>query len=303
MDTARSSSTDKPKKAASSYQPDAEDLEALGQEVLIQAPTKEVPGRDPLDRFYTRPEIAGVLVDVVPGAGAYRRVLEPHVGAGAFARAVRRRFPDARLHGLDFDPEAPGRVDVHRFEAVDFLRWRPAGEWERPDWIVGNPPYAVAVAPVPCDRCNATGCKRCKKKGDKPAGLYQPRPIPVLERHLEHALDIVPIGGAVSFLLRLGTLAGRARARLWQDFPPRFTWPLSPRPPFVGEKSGKYEWAWIHIVKGYSGPREWAPLDWKLYLEGRPELAELEGTSEDSPTEALELELSKRPQVARELEG
>ena len=92
------------------------------------------PSRD-LDKFYTRPDVAGRCVRIalaaigpLPGRVLY---IEPAAGDGAFLDEM----PEPRV-GLDIAP-APSRPDILK---ADFLRWRPEGEADAVV-VIGNPPF------------------------------------------------------------------------------------------------------------------------------------------------------------------
>ena len=90
--------------------------------------------RRPLDAYYTPDALAAALVgrlSIAPGLP----VLEPHVGGGAFARALRAR--GAHVTGIDLDPEAAGLADCDEARVGDFL----TAATEAADLVVGNPPY------------------------------------------------------------------------------------------------------------------------------------------------------------------
>ena len=93
--------------------------------------------RDELDRFYTPAPLAEVLVAQLP-IDRQSKVLEPHAGLGAFARAARR--VGAIVTANDIDPGAPGLEYGQRSRCGDFLTMPD----ERFDWIIGNPPYSAA---------------------------------------------------------------------------------------------------------------------------------------------------------------
>ena len=97
--------------------------------------------RDALDRYYTPDSVAMRLVAAVPDLGARVHpltILEPSCGGGAFMRALRLRWPDARISGVDVDPEAPMQ-DSAGVTITDFLTVR-----EPVDLILGNPPFNAA---------------------------------------------------------------------------------------------------------------------------------------------------------------
>ena len=93
--------------------------------------------RDALDRYYTPDEVAGKLVRELPISG---RVLEPHVGGGAFLRAMPS---GVEVTAGDIDPLAPGLTNASRCYVGDFEAHR--GSY---DWVIGNPPYRHAEAHV-----------------------------------------------------------------------------------------------------------------------------------------------------------
>lgn len=92
-------------------------------------------GRRERDAYYTPDALARACVsvlDIAPGS----RVLEPHVGGGAFVRAVRTQQPTAHVTGCDINPGALGLAACDVDIDGDFLGLD--GEY---DFIVGNPPF------------------------------------------------------------------------------------------------------------------------------------------------------------------
>ena len=105
--------------------------------------------RDPLGRCYTPDALARVIVDAVDSArplGPGATVLEPSVGGGAFARAARLRWHDARLIVVDVDPAAPGLAYDADVPAI-------CGDWPTVareglppvDLVIGIPAFGRAV--------------------------------------------------------------------------------------------------------------------------------------------------------------
>ena len=90
--------------------------------------------RIPLDAYYTPDALAASLVALLP-IEATDTVLEPHVGGGAFARALRGRC----LHvvGCDINGESVGMRECDSGLIGDFLAFDGASY----RWIVGNPPF------------------------------------------------------------------------------------------------------------------------------------------------------------------
>lgn len=105
---------------------------------------------DPLERWYTPEPLAAAIVDGLLGWNdeAPRTVVEPSVGGGAFARAVRRRWPSSLLIGIDADPEAAGLAICDRRHVDDWPRWARGVLGERGALVVGNPPFKGAIEHV-----------------------------------------------------------------------------------------------------------------------------------------------------------
>jgi hypothetical protein len=199
-----------------------------------------------------------------------------------------------RLHAIDVDPRAPGLAAVKAeggWTGVgDFLEL----ELPKVEVVIGNPPFGEPQGPTVCPKCSGTGqelrreqpthpiewdeheavTKRAPSPGwlavtheGKPrwrgpcsrcdgTGIYTPPPLPAAERHVRRALDAVPVGGHVVFLLRLAFLESVERAPLFIDHPLRQVWVLRKRPSFVKGRtsstdSAAYGWFWW--VKGYAG--------------------------------------------------
>ena len=108
----------------------------------------------PDDDYFPTPDAlchAAVRV-LLPGefrpstAGSGISVLDPGCGSGAWGRALRARLPHARIVGVEQDA---GRIAVAR-EAYTYVLWGDflkIRRWPLAfDFIVGNPPYALAEA-------------------------------------------------------------------------------------------------------------------------------------------------------------
>lgn len=103
--------------------------------------------RDPLDRFFTPDALAHIIVaELRAMIPTPRHIVEPSVGGGAFARAARRAWPEARITGVDVDPAAEGKRDVDTFVLGDWPEL--AGRLEVVDLVLGNPPF-TGVAAIP----------------------------------------------------------------------------------------------------------------------------------------------------------
>ena len=115
---------------------------------LFAAPDGLGPVGDPLGRCYTPMPLAEAIVASLP-ALSRPLIVEPSVGGGAYARALRRRYPDGRVVGIDIDPTAEGLDACHERHVGDWPTL--ARYWDRlpglglVDLIAGNPPFGRAV--------------------------------------------------------------------------------------------------------------------------------------------------------------
>lgn len=156
------------------------------------------------DAYYTPDALAEALVAMLP---INRRDLcvEPHVGGGAFARALHRR--GASVIGVDIDPDASGFewcAETHR--ACDWLSFpKDTGPI---DWVIGNPPFRNFGA------------------------------------HADKALSLEPSLG-VAFLLRLAVLESAKRADWWRTRMPSYLYPIAKRPSFTGGSTDSCAYGWF----------------------------------------------------------
>lgn len=151
--------------------------------------------RDSLDRYYTPEWAAETIVDWI-GIAAGDVVLEPHVGGGSFARALRKR--GAVVFGCDVDEDAPGFADCDERVGENFLNVTQSELKSRGSvkFIIANPPFKA------------------------------------WREHAEHALRLaVP---RVVFLLRMTALGGADGPDWWASHNPTRVGVLSRRPSFSG---------------------------------------------------------------------
>jgi hypothetical protein len=178
--------------------------------------------RRPLDAYHTPPDLASALVrllPIVPGALAW----EPHAGGGAFVAAL--NTAGAVVTASDIDPDAPGLTAARVSFVADFLAMDESDPQERPDWIVGNPPF----------------------KG--------------FEAHLDHALAWAP---DVAYLLRLAVMESAGRVDAWGRWPLRHVWVLAERPSFTGGQTDSAAYGFFWFRRGYRGPVTVTPgWSWK----------------------------------------
>lgn len=165
-------------------------------------------------------------------------VIEPSAGAGAFVRAARATWPQSQIVAVE--PNGFGAL-LGLADMVGACSWEA---WDEPiataALILGNPPY------------NLPGDGRGK---DSPT---------TAERHVLLALDRLPEGGTVAFLLRLAFLSGGGRIdRLHMRHPPSALWPITPRPCFTGDgKTDASEYGIFVWTKGRVGLCDLRPLRW-----------------------------------------
>lgn len=95
-----------------------------------------------LDAYYTSDDVAERCVSTLPDLNG-RRIIEPSVGGGAFARAIRSCAIPSGLVGVDVNENADG-FDLCNEERIgDFMTVDATA-----DWVIGNPPYSHAEAHV-----------------------------------------------------------------------------------------------------------------------------------------------------------
>lgn len=209
----------------------------MSQLNLLSGEQKAIPQRGQrieLDAYYTPDRVARAAVGVLPIEPG-DIVWEPHVGGGAWARAL-LSMTEADVWVSDIDPSADGlsstaylnieRQPHRRRGGVDFAVDR---EWDGiADWIIGNPPYNLA------------------------------------RLHVERAINAT--GRHVVMLLRLAFVESAKRIDFWQRHPARHIWMLASRPSFTvggGTDSAAYGLFWWD--KHHHSETTCTPCwDWKL---------------------------------------
>lgn len=99
--------------------------------------------RAALDAYWTPDACAEACVAWLGRQGLLgRTAIEPSVGGGAWARALRRVEPKTAVTGVDLDPDAPGLPDCDAGRLVgDYL----TTELPRADLVIGNRPYSLPL--------------------------------------------------------------------------------------------------------------------------------------------------------------
>lgn len=178
------------------------------------------------------------MEEAYPGFNPHAfQFLEPHVGGGAWLRAIYSlglTLTGENVEVQDFNPHAEGlllpgdhesspSVRTDDLVQTGFLVTEPLF---RPNVIGGNPPYGV---PIPCKACTPSktvpgpGCKACKDKGVKGVA-------PLAELHVARACSMAE---HVIQLLRLAFLESKTRALAARKYRLRHVWVLPVRPPFA----------------------------------------------------------------------
>ena len=159
------------------------------------------------DAYYTPDALARACVRSLSCADP-NTVVEPSVGGGAFARAIRERWPNTCLIGYDLDKAVHGAALCDDFY---WTSWTTLAPTRTADVIVGNPPYSDA------------------------------------EEHVETALRRVKPGGMVGMLLRLSFASGKRRMAFWQKYYPDLysVHVLAERPSFTGGATDSCDYGWF----------------------------------------------------------
>lgn len=221
------------------------------------------------------------LLRLLPFLSTPQVILEGHVGEGNWIRAIEteeaRRGVIHTVGAMDIDARAPGLMLAKARGGFamtgDFLTTTPAF---RPTVILGNPPFAIPQPRVTCPRCGGrkvlTGkdesrkpCTKCGTSKKKPTGFYQPPPIPVAEKHMRRALELVAPGGHVVFVLRLPILETAERIPFWREHGPRHglrtVFSLARRLSFTGGSTDATAYGFFWWEGGYTGPAELVTVD------------------------------------------
>jgi hypothetical protein len=167
------------------------------------------------DAYFTPPDVAIACVGALD-MPVPEVILEPSVGGGAFLDAAKARWPKAYTIACDVDQDMAAYSGADACLYGDFIQFTKIGR--EPHIILGNPPYREA------------------------------------QEHVEHAISLLPLGGRLAFLLRLGFLESRKRAEFWKAHPLKELHVLCERPSFTGGGTDSAAYGFFVWQKGYTGP-------------------------------------------------
>lgn len=209
---------------------------------IIQT-TKELRPREETDHYPTPIELCYASVGILPEIFEPKRVIDPGAGQGPWGYAVRQRYSEANILGIEMDTTkwCPDKYlwqrEYNQWSSADYLGLF-AERFTYADLIIGNPPYGR----------NADGSKDRN----------------LAEKFVKRSYELLRTEGYLVFLLRLGFLEGQRRAKtFWPKYPLKDLYVLSRRPSFTGDQRtdatsyGLYVWQ-----KGYEGPTYLKRLVW-----------------------------------------
>ncbi len=208
--------------------------------------------RDLLDRAYSPASLGEAIVCRLLNYGHIKEdhhVWEPHAGQGAFVKPLAER--GLHVTASDISPlpiELGGfnrrmlssptvRMNILTpFQHDALLGWNES--WgDRPDWVVGNTPFARHTG-------EWAACKPCETKAAYAGAGWSPKSckkcdgtmkVPVMEtiwhKHVEMARETARVG--VAFLLRNSFIEPVEERRHLVDAIDE-QWPVTPRPSFDG---------------------------------------------------------------------
>lgn len=218
----------------------------------------------------------GLIRLLAPILATPQTILEPSVGDGNFLAALLEHSARTgirhTLGAIDLDPTAKG-LGIARAQGGfamidDFLSLTPI---RRPSLVIMNPPFAIPQDLRMCPLClgarvttprgKPTGpCSRCKG-----VGMWRPGPIPMAERHIRRALEVVAPRGTVAAVLRLAYLETEDRIPFWREWGPghgaRVVYALARRLSFMGGPTDSSAYGFFVFEKGYAGPLSLVPID------------------------------------------
>lgn len=195
---------------------------------IIQT-TKELRKRDPKDHYPTPYELCEAVVSILPEFDTLQTVLDPGAGAGPWGEAVRNRWSNSYIVGVEMDdqrfPNKPESYDA--WFSQNYLDFQAGLMYEQYNIIIGNPPYGVG----------ADGKKDRK----------------LAEKFVAHSWKLLKPYGHIVFLLRTAFSCGQGRMKtFYPKYPLKDKYDLSRRPSFTGNhKTDSTDYAIFVWQKGY----------------------------------------------------
>ena len=187
--------------------------------------TRKKGTRIPLDAYYTDERVAWaalseamrhiLIMDDPP-----LRVMEPHVGGGAWIKAFKRfNNPKIKYTAMDLNPEAEGlALADYKMPGGDFLQFAE-------DWTDERKPYDIVMGNPP----------------------FSENGIVVAHKHIEAARKV---GRWVIMLTRVGLFTALSRRKWSTQFQPLLTYDLAPRPSFTGRGTDSAEYR-VSVIGPY----------------------------------------------------
>lgn len=194
--------------------------------------------RDPNDFYPTAPAVARSAIELALNLRTFPdpiRMVDPGAGTGVWGEAAAGYFEKPQIVGVEYRKVKPNPVYTDWITG-DFRLVTPSPA----HFLLGNPPFKYAESFVRCS--------------------------------VEYVL---PLNGAIMFLLPLNFLAGETRRLgLWHEYPINDVFVLSRRPSFIhkGAKKGntdatEYAFFWWD----FSRPKQESPIiHWHSWLSRSP---------------------------------
>jgi hypothetical protein len=187
--------------------------------------------RAPLDLYVTPDALAeAICARLVREGVAPRSVVEPSAGHGAFVRASRAAWPQARVVAVDVDTSLVATLKgagAHTVVTADWVTHAPAlAEPEGCSLCRGQGGFGGAFPDVKCPDCDGTG------KVPGPRLFVGNPPFRQAAEHIEAALSVMHPGDVLALVLRLGFMASTSRLDFWTRHPVSELAAIVPRPRF-----------------------------------------------------------------------
>lgn len=199
--------------------------------------------RKHLDQYFTPVPLARAIVSTCADRGIvsrHDRVVEPSVGAGAFAQALLEfGVPITQIYGVDLELQ----------DGIDSVCMPYRGDWamDPSTWDQYAKPGHAILHPCPVDAVDLV--------------IGNP-PFSDAESHVRTAIARIHRRGAVVMLLRSSFLNSKERREFWRENPPTWIDYVRPRPSFTGGGTENAEYAlftWAPFMRSFARA---AVIDW-----------------------------------------